>query len=329
MTLLMDVTVDGREIPGVFQVTKQAFVYALNRETGEPIWPIPERPVPQSRVPGEQLSPTQPFPSKPAPFDMQGRTEMDLIDYSPTIGEMALQHARENDLFVDFFAPPTHVGGADGPALVCPGGGGGANITGPPVADPVEGVLFITSTSGCSPVILMNAAESPLDGDHQTGTTYSDWSRASGPGVPQAARQDQATMDGLPIWKGPVGRIVAIDMNSGEHLWMIPHGDAPQAEQDRIRDHPLLAGIPDVPTNRGRRGHAAMTATPTLLLATGQTEDGTPHLFGIDKATGERVGAVEIPGISRYGMSSWVHEGEQYIMIQLSDGLAAMKLVGM
>lgn len=327
--ILMDVTVDGREIPGVFQVTKQAFVYALNRETGEPIWPIPERPVPQSRVPGEQLSPTQPFPSKPAPFDMQGRTEMDLIDYSPAIREMALQHARENDLFVDFFAPPTHVGGADGPALVCPGGGGGANITGPPVADPVEGVLFITSTSGCSPVILMNAAESPLDGDHQTGTTYSDWSRASGPGVPQPARQDQATMDGLPIWKGPVGRIVAIDMNSGEHLWMIPHGDAPQAEQDRIRDHPLLAGIPDVPTNRGRRGHAAMTATPTLLLATGQTEDGTPHLFGIDKATGERVGAAEIPGISRYGMSSWVHEGEQYIMIQLSDGLAAMKLGGM
>ena len=70
-----------------------------------------------------------------------------------------------------------------------------------------------------------------------------------------------------------------------------------------------------------------MTATPTMLLASGQTSDGTPHLFAIDKATGERVGAVPIPGVSRYGMSSWVHEGEQYIMIQLSDGLAAMKLV--
>jgi quinoprotein glucose dehydrogenase len=326
--ILMDVTVDGQRVPGVFQVTKQAFVYALHRETGEPIWPIEERPVPQSQVPGERLSPTQPVPTKPPPFDMQGRQEQDLIDYSPEIREMVLEYARENNLFVEFFAPPTHIGGPDGPALVCPGGGGGANITGPPVADPVSGVLFITSSSGCSPVILMAGAESPLDGDHQTGTTHSDWSRAAGPGVPNTPRADQATFDGLPIWKGPVGRIVAMDMNTGEHLWTVPHGDAPEQEQAMMRDHPLLAGVPNLETNRGRRGHAAMTATPTLLLATGQTSDGEPHLFAIDKATGERVGAVPIPGISRYGMSSWVHEGEQYVMIQLSDGLAAMKLPG-
>ena len=321
--ILMDVTVDGREIPGVFQVTKQAWVYALNRETGEPIWPIEERPVPQSRVPGEALSPTQPFPTKPAPFDLQGRTEDDLIDYSPELRQMVYEYARDNDLFVPLFNPPTHIGGQDGPALVCPGGGGGANITGAPSADPIAGVIFVPSTSGCSPVILGAGAESELDGPHQTGTTHSDWSRASGGGGPRA---DQARIDGLSIWKGPVGRIVAIDMNTGEHFWTIPHGDAPEAEQEAIRSHPLLAGIPNVPTNPGRRGHAAMVATGSLLLASGQTSDGTPHLFAIDKRTGERVGQVEIPGISRYGMSSWVHEGEQYVMIQLSSGLAAMKL---
>ncbi|MEX2572313.1 MAG: hypothetical protein WD737_13525 [Gemmatimonadota bacterium] len=81
----MDVTVDGEEIPGIFQVTKQAFVYALNRETGEPIWPIEERPVPQSMIPGEKLSPTQPFPTKPAAYDLQGRTEEHVIDFSPEI----------------------------------------------------------------------------------------------------------------------------------------------------------------------------------------------------------------------------------------------------
>jgi quinoprotein glucose dehydrogenase len=139
-------------------------------------------------------------------------------------------------------------------------------------------------------------------------------------------REDQATLDGLSIWKGPVGRIVAYDMNTGAKLWTAPHGDAPESEQAEIRNHPLLAGVPNVPTNMGRRGHSAMTATPTLLLATGQTSDGTPHLFGIDKRTGERVGQVEIPGISRYGMSSWVHQGRQYIMVQLSDGLAAMAI---
>ena len=70
-----------------------------------------------------------------------------------------------------------------------------------------------------------------------------------------------------------------------------------------------------------------MTATPTLLLASGQTIDGTPHLFAIDKRTGrQRVGAVELPGPTRYGMSSWVHESTQYVIIQLDDGLAAMAL---
>ena len=322
--ILMDVTVAGREIPGVFQVTKQSFVYALNRETGEPIWPIEERPVKQSKVPGEQLSPTQPWPTKPAPFDLQGRTEADLIDFTLEIRQRALEYARANDLFVELFEPPTHRGGTDGPVLICPGGGGGANITGPPVADPVEGVLFISSASGCTQVLLGSGAESPLDGPEQTGTTHSDWSRVIGD--LGGNRADQATLDGLSIWKGPVGRIVAIDMNTGEHRWTIPHGDAPEEDQAAIRNHPLLRGVAGVDTNIGRPGHSAMTATPTLLLATGRTSDGTPHLFGIDKRTGERVGQVEIPDVSTYGMSSWVHEGKQYIMVQLPNGLAAMAL---
>ena len=327
--ILMDVTVDGQEIPGVFQVTKQAFVYALNRETGEPIWPIEERAVPQSRVPGEQLSATQPFPTKPAPFDLQGRTEDHLIDYSPEILRRAMEVAQNGNLFAPLFNPPTHVGDPAGPANICPGGGGGANITGPPVADPVEGVLFVTSTSGCSPAYLAPGVESPLDSDRQTGVTHSEFSRALGGGGGRGGRGGGAaasTIDGLSIWKGPVGRIVAIDMNTGEHLWTIPHGDAPDDEQELIRNHALLQGVSGVPINQGRRGHAAMVVSPTLLFASGQTSDGTPHLFAIDKATGQRVGAVELPGGSRYGMSSWVHEGKQYIIIQLNDGLAALAL---
>ena len=323
--ILMDVNVDGRRVPGVFQVTKQAFVYSFNRETGEPIWPIEETPVPRSTVPGEQLSPTQPFPTKPAPFDLQGRQEEHLIDYTPGIRQRALEYARRNDLFAPLFNPPMVAAEADGPAdgLVCPGGGGGANITHPPVADPVEGVLFVTSTSGCSPALLVPGAESPLDGPHQTGTTHSDWSRGGGGG---RETSNNATLDGLSLWKGPVGRIVAIDMNTGEHLWTIPHGDAPENEQAAIRSHPLLRGVEDVPTNPGRRGGAAMVVTPTLLMASGQTSDGTPVLFAIDKRTGERVGTVELPGGTRYGMSSWVHDGRQYVIIQLQDGLAALAL---
>ena len=63
--ILLDVNIEGREVPAIAQATKQGFVYAFNRETGEPLWPMVERPVPRSRVPGEKLSPTQPFPTKP------------------------------------------------------------------------------------------------------------------------------------------------------------------------------------------------------------------------------------------------------------------------
>ncbi|MEE2845086.1 MAG: PQQ-binding-like beta-propeller repeat protein [Gemmatimonadota bacterium] len=328
--ILMDVTVDGEEIKGLFQATKQAFLYALNRETGEPIWPIEERAVPQSKVPGETLAATQPFPTKPAPYDLQGRTEDQLIDYTPEIRRRALEIAQNANMFAPFFNPPTHVGDPAGPGRICPGDTGGVNITGPAVADPVEGVIFITSHSGCGSVTLAPGVESPLDGPEQTGVTHSDWARSrSGRGRGRGRGGGPPTsLDGLSVFKGPLGRISAIDLNTGEYLWVIPHGDAPEDQQERIRNHPLLQGVEGVQANQGRRGHSAMVATPTLLLASGQISDGTPNLFAIDKRTGERVGSVELPGGTRYGMSSWVHEGKQYVVIQLNDGLAVMGLPG-
>jgi quinoprotein glucose dehydrogenase len=333
--LLMDVTVDGKVIKGIFQATKQSWVYALNRETGEPIWPIEEHSVPVSTVPGEKLSPTQPFPTKPAAFDLQGRTEEDLIDYTPEIRQKVLAYAQENNLFFPLFNPPVVADSPDanwpGAGLACPGDSGGANIYSPPVADPVAGVMFVSSMSGCSPpLMLMPGKDSPLDtAIVQTGTSHSEWSRAAGGSARRrsaASRPDRAKIDGLSIWKGPLGRITAIDMNTGEHLWVIPNGDADAEDQERIRNHPMLRGVANAPTNPGRRGFSVMVATPTLLMASGLTRDGAPNLFAIDKRTGARVGAVEIPGTTRYGMSSWVHEGKQYVLIQLGGGLAAMAL---
>jgi quinoprotein glucose dehydrogenase len=187
-------------------------------------------------------------------------------------------------------------------------------------------VIFITSHSGCSNLSVMPARESPLDNPEQSGVTYSDWSAGRGGGG--GGRGGQPNVDGLPIWKGPVGRISAIDLNTGEYLWMIPNGDAPQAEQDRIRNHPLLQGVANIDAiaNRGRSGHAALVVSPNLLFASGVTADNEAHLFAIDKRTGERVGQILIPGQSRYGMSSWEHNGHQYIIVQLQDGLAAFGL---
>lgn len=321
--VLMDVTVNGREIKGLFQATKQVFLYALDRETGEPIWPIEEREVPLSTVPGEQLAATQPFPTRPAPYDLQGRTEDHLIDYTPEIKDRARQVALEHNLFNNLFDPPRTIDDPAGPAWNCPGGGGGTNITGPAVGDPVHGIMFLSSQSSCFRLQVMPGTESPLDELDQSGTTHTPWAAVA---TSVRGSIEAETVDGLPIWKGPVGRITAIDVNTGEHLWVIPNGDAPQLQQDLIRNHPLLQGLDGVEVNRGRGGSAAMVVTPTMLVAGGQAADDTPQLYAIDKQTGERLGAVEIPGLTRYGMSSWTHEGRQFIIVQLRDGLAAMAL---
>ena len=93
--MLLDVNVNGTRVPGVFAITKQAWVYSYNRETGAPIWPIVDRPVPASQVPGEKLAATQPFVTKPAPYDLQGRTEDQVIDFTPEIKKLALDRAKQ------------------------------------------------------------------------------------------------------------------------------------------------------------------------------------------------------------------------------------------
>ena len=72
---LIDITVDGRQIKAVAQITKQGFTFVFDRATGEPVWPIEERPVPQSTVPGERTSPTQPFPTRPPVYLTNGSLE--------------------------------------------------------------------------------------------------------------------------------------------------------------------------------------------------------------------------------------------------------------
>ena len=245
-----------------------------------------------------------------------------MIDYTPEIYAQALAVAQAAGSFAPLFNPPTHVGNPEGagPARICGGSGGGANITGPAVADPVAGIMFVTSSSGCSYEFLLPGPESDMDSPMMTGTTLSRWIRGAEGG--DNAPED---IDGLSIWKGPSARITAIDMNTGEHLWVQPVGESAQAQQDAIRNHPLLQGVPNVETNRGR-GRAIMVVTPTMLVASGQTADNEDVIYAIDKLTGERMGQVPIPGSTGYGMSSWVHEGKQYILVQLEDGLAAMAL---
>lgn len=133
-------------------------------------------------------------------------------------------------------------------------------------------------------------------------------------------------LTGLPLFKGPVGRITAIDLNTGEHLWVIPNGDAPQAQQDAIRNNPLLKGVPNFNPNMGRQGLGGLIVTATMLLAPGQTADNSTKLFAIDKRTGKRLGAITTDGLSRYGLMTYMHQGKQYVVVQVTSGLQAFAL---
>ena len=319
--VLLDVMHNGQKIPAVAQATKQTLLFAFNRETGEPLWPIEERPVPVSHVPGEHASPTQPFPTKPAAYDLNGLTVNDLIDFTPELRQQAIAALADWQLG-PLYNPPLHRDNDLGKrgAYWCPGGGGGSNITGPAAGDPETGILFVTSQSACSAVQLLPGEEADLrymtdNGTTTTGVTPAQYANGPGAGAPRHPT-------GLPLWKPPYSRITAIDLNTGEHLWMIPVGETP----DRIKNNPALAGI-DV-GNTGTGAMAPMMVTPSMLVYASETSDGTPTLFAVDKSTGQLLGKVTVPATSRYGMMSYVHAGEQYIILQTGSKLTAMSLHG-
>ena len=311
--VLMDVNIDGKEVPIVVQTTKQNFAYTFNRETGEPIWPFVDTPVPASDIPGEKLAETQPFPTKPAAYGMQGLTYDDLVDYTPSMREAAIEALKDHKIG-PLLNPPLHRDNDQGyrAAYWCPGDGGGTNIDGPSVADPETGILYVSTRAACSSRIIVSGEERDKDIAKPTGVTFSDFA---------SLRSDQVRHpDGIPMFKPPYSHITAIDMNTGEHLWQLPIGETP----DRVANHPALQDM-DIPTT-GTGRNAAMSVTKTVFMYTSQRSDGTPALFFVDKLTGEQIGSVEIPGTVNYGMSTYVHEGKQYVMLQTGAKLTAMVL---
>lgn len=307
--VLMDVNQNGRTVPMVAQATKQNFLYVFNRETGEPIWPMPERPVPQSDVPGEQLSPTQPYPTLPRPYEMNEITVDSLVDFTPELRREAEEILSEY-LYGSVFQPPILRDNDLGKrgAIRCGSDGGGTNIDGPAVADPVNGIIYVSSRKACGVNLLIPGTERDTQLPNTTGETPAQWANGGG-----SLRGPQ----GLPLFKPPYSRITAIDLKTGQSLWWIPIGETP----DRYRNNAAVQGV-DI-GNTGTGGNAAMVVTPNLLIYGSEKSDGTPALFAIDKMTGRQVGQVELPAPTRYGMSSWVHDGHQYILVQLPNGLAA------
>ncbi len=291
--ILMDLVVDGEPVKAVAQITKQAFVYTFDRVTGEPIWPIEERPVPASDVPGEQTAPTQPFPTKPAAFDRQGFTADDVIDFTPALHTEALEGIK---MFRTgpMYTPPSLANASDGThgTLSLPSATGGANWEGG-TFDPETGMLYVGSYTSATVIALEPSPEG------------SDIRYIAGGGA------ELPWLSGLPLAKPPWGRITAIDMNTGEHAWMIANGPTP----DDVVNNPALKGVDIPPTGRATR--AMLLATKTLLFGT-DGWGGTPILRAYDKATGEEIAAIDLPGMSGGLPMSYAVDGRQFIAISVA-----------
>lgn len=294
---LVDITVDGRTIQAVAQVTKQAFAFVFDRVTGEPVWPIEDRPVPRSDIPGERAAATQPFPTKPPPYDRQGTFEEDLIDLTPELRAEALEVFRRFRTG-PLFTPPT----VDG-SLILPGPPGGSNWRGAGV-DPETGTLFVTSITQASVISAM-----PSDPDKSGFRYETDLSN------PQFAPGGNYTPDSLPLFKPPFSRITAIDLNRGEIAWQVPNGNGP-------RDHPRLRHLDLPPLGSG--APTCVLVTKSLLFAGGGAELwiptlGEPIFRAYDKATGAVVGEIELPAKVRGCPMTYLQDGIQYIVLPIAD----------
>jgi quinoprotein glucose dehydrogenase len=296
--ILADITVEGRPIKAVVQLTKQAFAFVLDRATGKPVWPIEERPVPKSDVPGEWTSPTQPFPTRPAALDVQGVTENDLVDFTAEIKAEALRIARQFRLG-PLYAPPSVVNAPDGTmgTLTAPSPSGGVNWPGG-AFDPVDQVLYATSLT-----TLFRAQLAP--GAPKTGVIYHDTRGQSiGP---------QPLAFGLPLLKPPYGRVIAVDLKTGEHLWMVPHGRTPES----ITTNPRLRGV-EIPNTGAQTRGTGLLVTSMLLFG---GEGGlNPTLRAWDKKSGAVVAEIPLPGPTTGFPVTYMKAGRQYIAVAARVG---------
>jgi len=327
--MLFDMTMNGRRVKALAQPTKSAFLFVLNRETGEPIWPIEERPVPQSDVPNERTSPTQPFPTRPAPFDRQGVAESDLIDLTPALKAEALEVIKRYKIG-PIFTPPV-VSRLEGPlgTLQLPADVGGANWPGGAM-DPESNYLFIHSHTAVFVNGLVPGDPSRTDMRFVSGQARATAAgpQAGGGAAPAGAARGRggANVQGLPLVKPPYDRITAYDMNTGDMVWQKAHSSTP----DDIRNHPALRGV-NLPGRLGQPGRTfiGVLATKSLLIAgeggvhTNEAGRRVALLRAYDKRTGADVGAVEMPQRQTGSPMTYVVGGKQFIVLAVSSAEGA------
>ena len=307
--ILCDIPHNGKIIKALAQPTKQSFLFVLDRETGKPVWPIPEKKVIPGDVPGEWYSRTQPIPSKPPAFDRQGISKDDLIDWTPELREKALAVASHYTLGPVYTAPIIHKPGGSYGIINMPGYIGGINWPGGSYDPETHTVYTYSQTNPLTTGVIIPNPE------HKMGEF--DFVHANPKADEAGFRVGDLTVDGLPIVKPPYGRITATNLEKGTQDWMTPHGETP----DNIRNHPLLKGI-KIPRT-GMMGKVAPLTTRSLVICgdpmtyTDETGRRGARLRAYDKKTGEEKGAVFMPAEQSGSPMTYMLKGRQYIVLAI------------
>jgi glucose dehydrogenase len=329
--ILTDITVNGRTIKAVAQPTKQDILYVFDRVTGQPIWPIEERPVEKGTVPGEWYSPTQPIPTKPRAYARNGVSTDDLIDFTAALRGEALETVSKYKIG-PVYTPPV-VSKLEGPlaTLTLGTANGGSNWPGGSF-DPETHILYVHACNACLVPLSLVPSPGPEFSDMkyvsgvagQTVTAKPGAGGAAGADAPQPVGDDAGPalnlkVQGLPLIKPPYGTISAINMNTGDILWQIAHGETP----DEVRNSPALKGL-DI-QRTGQNGIIGILTTKTLIIAGDPLATTTPShpkgalLHAYDKATGKEVGAVYLPAQQSGSPMTYLLNGKQYIVVAVSS----------
>lgn len=325
--ILCDIPVKGKTVKALALPTKQCFLYVLNRETGKPIWPIPEKKVPKGSVPGEWYSPTQPIPSKPPAYDRQGFEADDLIDFTPELRAEALRLMKNYEIGPMFSPPSVYERNGTWGMLTMPNLAGGTNWPGGSY-DPETFTVYVYSNTEADVMMSVHNTNKARS-DSEWINMRSEPPRAPGeePMERDGFRPGVLKVQGLPLVKPPYGRITAIDLSKGDISWQIPHGETP----DEIRNHPALKGL-KIPRT-GQHGRVGPMTTKSLVICGDTTVFTTPAgirgamLRAYDKGTGEEKGSVYMPAPQTGSPMTYMLNGMQYIVVAIGGGSARAGLI--
>ncbi len=289
---LMDITVDGKQIPALVQATKQGFLLVVNRLTGEDVWPIEERPVPQGdgSVQGEVLSPTQPFPTKPAPLLDQSK-KPEIWKLADIVGGGQCSRLWDNLTYEGMYTPPTTKGEG---TLTYPDSAGGVQWGG--VAFDPQKQIAIVNTSHIVQYVKLYSREDYDNADKDSGNESG---FAPQEGAPYGMRLLVASnWLGMPCWQPPFGEIVALDMHTGDVKWRRPVG----ASQQYGFFMPESWGSPTI-------GGPAVTAGGVIFI--GASMDAKVRAYSVESGEELWSDQAEAPAVAN--PSVYEYKGRQYV----------------